>query len=73
MTMQLPIDNGFIDLLDDDSMGHVEPPQQSFAQTEVNKQDILEANVNQQTWEVYRKGLSSLLPDTHALMKHSLA
>ncbi len=40
---------------------------------EVNKQDILEANVNQQTWEVYRKGLSSLLPDTHALMKHSLA
>jgi len=47
MTMQLPIDNGFIDLLDDDSMGHVEPPQQSFAQTEVNKQDILEAEVNE--------------------------
>jgi len=40
---------------------------------EINKQDILEANVNKQIREVYGKGVRSSLPDTHVLMKRSLA
>jgi len=40
---------------------------------EENKHDILEMAVNQQIWEVYSKGQSCLPPDTHVLMKRSLA
>jgi len=38
---------------------------------EQNKQDILEATLNQQIQDVYNQGTSRLLPDAHTLMKQS--
>jgi len=40
---------------------------------EDNKQDILEAVVNQKIQDMYSQGTSGLLLDAHALMKQSLA
>jgi len=40
---------------------------------EDNKQDILEAAVNQKIWDMYSQGTSRLLLDAYTLMKQSLA